>query len=125
MSRIAAVGAAPRAGSMAASYVIHERPMDESPLTLRCALKVALAAVLGGVGPGACGGRSAGGRPADGGPGDVETADKLARPDADCPPDAAGGGGFCPINFCGQVKSVATLAAGEMASAGADALCTP
>jgi hypothetical protein len=41
-----------------------------------------------------------------------------------CAPDAAGGG-QCPLNFCGQPKSVATLIPGQMAELGADSLCTP
>jgi hypothetical protein len=41
-----------------------------------------------------------------------------------CAPDAAGGG-QCPLNFCGQPKTVAALPAGQMSELGADAVCTP
>jgi Dickkopf N-terminal cysteine-rich region len=41
-----------------------------------------------------------------------------------CAADAAGGG-QCPLNFCGQPRSAATLPAGQMAELGADSICTP
>ena len=69
---------------------------------------------------------AAGGRSSDGGmDAAVEAMAKLPPPDADCPADAAGGGGLCPLNFCGTPKSVAALGAGEVAQLGADAVCTP
>jgi hypothetical protein len=49
---------------------------------------------------------------------------KLPPPDASCSADGPGGG-VCPLNFCGQVKSVAALAPGEVPEEGADVLCTP
>jgi hypothetical protein len=49
----------------------------------------------------------------------VDLVIKLPPPDADCPADAAGGGGQCPLNFCGSVVAGAT---GQL---GADDLCTP
>jgi hypothetical protein len=42
-----------------------------------------------------------------------------------CSADGPGGGGQCPINVCGEVRSVASLSLGQVASTGADALCTP
>jgi hypothetical protein len=39
-----------------------------------------------------------------------------------CPADGPGGG-VCPINFCGYIKSSATLGVTETAQAGADSLC--
>src|SRR5262249_2821937 len=72
-----------------------------------------------------CGGSSPGGRPADGGADlQPETSVKLPAPDA-CSPDAMGGGGSCPLNFCGQVKAAELLGPGEVATTGADVLCTP
>jgi hypothetical protein len=53
-----------------------------------------------------------------------EVSEKLPRPDASCPLDAAGGGP-CPVNFCGDPQSAATLAVNKRADVGADALCTP
>jgi hypothetical protein len=55
----------------------------------------------------------------------VDLAEKLSPPDAYCAPDAAGGGGLCPINYCGQPKSVKVLQAGEVAELGGDVTCTP
>ncbi|HSZ81089.1 MAG TPA: hypothetical protein VLA14_02350 [Polyangia bacterium] len=52
-----------------------------------------------------------------------EASPKLPPPDANCPLDAAGGGGVCPVNFCGLPKSVAALAGGT-ATLGADSVCT-
>lgn len=84
----------------------------------------ALALCLGA--PAAAGCHSAVALHPDGGSADAaaESAQKLSPRDASCSPDAMGGG-VCPINFCGQVKSVASLAPGELPEAGADALCTP
>jgi hypothetical protein len=114
---MAALGAALRAGSMPPSYVIHKRAMHVSPLAVVAVL------VLGAAG---CHSSSAGGRPRDGGSdGSSDLTEKLGPPDADCPADAMGGTGVCPVNFCGQVKSVAALAAGEAAGGGADSICTP
>jgi hypothetical protein len=62
-----------------------------------------------------------GGPGVDAGP---EVSPKLPPPDANCPADAPGGGGICPINFCGEPKSVKALALGETAQLGADAICT-
>jgi hypothetical protein len=73
-----------------------------------------------------CGSSDAGSRAGDGGPDEDATgpSEKLAPADA-CSSDGVGGGGLCPLNFCGQVQSVASLALGQTASTGADALCTP
>ena len=49
-----------------------------------------------------------------------DKADKLPRPDAICPMDAAGGG-ECPINFCGQAK--VGLPSSEFPESGADPQC--
>jgi hypothetical protein len=68
-----------------------------------------------------CRDSGAGGRPTDAG-GDAASARDLAA-EADCPADAQGGG-LCPINFCGYVKSAATLGLTEVAQAGADSLCS-
>src|SRR5205814_2298098 len=58
----------------------------------------------------------------------VETAPDVvpeaATAEVYCAPDAAGGG-QCPLNFCGQPKSVATLVPGQMTELGADSICTP
>jgi len=72
-----------------------------------------------------CSGSAAGGRPDDAGV-DVasDTRTDLTPADA-CSSDGMGGGGTCPINVCGQVKAAALLAPGEVATTGADALCTP
>ncbi len=73
-----------------------------------------------------CHNGAAGGRSSDAGmDAAVEVMVKLPPPDADCPADAAGGGGQCPLNFCGTPESVAALGAGEVAQLGADAVCTP
>jgi hypothetical protein len=91
-------------------------------------LAVAVLAVSWGLVAGGCHSNTPGGHPFDGGSPDLvpDLVERAApTPDADCPADAMGGGGFCPINFCGQVKSVAALAVGEVADTGADALCTP
>ena len=73
-----------------------------------------------------CRDSAAGGRRSDAGvDAAVEVMPKLPPPDANCPADAAGGGGECPLNFCGTPKSVAALGAGEIAQLGADAVCTP
>jgi hypothetical protein len=48
----------------------------------------------------------------DGGPRDVDS----------CPADGPGGG-LCPINFCGLLKSVAALGYGGTGTSGADSLC--
>lgn len=73
-----------------------------------------------------CHGSSASGNPMDAA---VEVtpdlSEKLPTPDAYCAPDAMGGNGVCPINFCGAPKVVASLQAGEMAELGADVKCTP
>jgi hypothetical protein len=60
----------------------------------------------------------------DGGSGgqDATALDHPVVVDADCPADGPGGG-VCPINFCGYLKSVATLGVTETAQAGADSLC--
>ncbi|HVU51748.1 MAG TPA: Dickkopf N-terminal cysteine-rich domain-containing protein [Polyangia bacterium] len=73
-----------------------------------------------------CHSGTAGGRRSDAGmDASLEPMPKLPPPDADCPADAAGGNGVCPLNFCGAPKSVAALGAGETAELGADAVCTP
>ena len=73
-----------------------------------------------------CHNGTAGGRRSDAGMDtSLEPMPKLPPPDADCPTDAAGGNGICPLNFCGAPKSVAALANGETAQLGADAICTP
>src|SRR5262245_51601070 len=102
---------------MRASYVIDKRAMHVSPLAVVAVL------VLGAAG---CHSSSAGGRPTDAGSdGSSDLVEKLSPPDAYCAPDAMGGNGVCPVNFCGQVKSVAGLAAGESGGGGADVICTP
>ncbi len=42
--------------------------------------------------------------------------------DADCPLDAMGGG-VCPINFCGELQTIASTPASSYAQSGADTLC--
>jgi hypothetical protein len=56
-----------------------------------------------------------------------DSAAKLPPPDANCPADAMGGG-VCPLNFCGQVDSVAALAPGytcDIPSAGTGPAAAP
>ena len=45
-----------------------------------------------------------------------------SREDVYCAPDAMGGG-QCPINFCGEVKTRAHIAMNESPSSGADVMC--
>jgi len=54
-----------------------------------------------------------------------DTFQKLPPPDVYCSPDATEVSGQCPVNFCGAPKSVASLAAGEVAQLGTDSICTP
>ena len=80
---------------------------------------LALAALTGA----ACRDSSAGGGPTDAGrdlAADVDTG--RAAVDADCSTDGPGGG-VCPINFCGYLKSVATLGLDETLQGGADSVC--
>jgi hypothetical protein len=76
---------------------------------------------MAGLQPG-CRSGGAGARPVDGGQDRAQPADGTAVVDADCPADAQGGG-VCPVNFCGYLKSVAALALTETAQGGADSLC--
>jgi hypothetical protein len=70
-----------------------------------------------------CRDQVAGIRPHDGG---MEAPPDLGRETPTeppyCPGDAVGGG-LCPLNFCGQLKSVAALPSNQVAQSGADALC--
>jgi hypothetical protein len=70
-----------------------------------------------------CRDSSAGGGGSDAGrdvAADVDTGRALA--DADCSTDGPGGG-VCPINYCGYLKSTATLGLDETLQGGADSLC--
>jgi hypothetical protein len=79
-------------------------------------------AAIGLAGLAGCRNNAAGGHPFDAGQDKPTGADQATVIDADCPADAQGGG-VCPINFCGFLKSVATLGISETAQAGADGLC--
>ncbi|MDB4981682.1 MAG: hypothetical protein JWM82_2434, partial [Myxococcales bacterium] len=88
---------------------------------------VAAAGFLGawGVVVAGCHSGAAGGRNFDAA---VETTPDVPREAAPaevyCAADAVGGG-QCPLNFCGQPQSIATLPAGQVAELGADSVCTP
>jgi hypothetical protein len=69
-----------------------------------------------------CRDSGSGSRPVDGGHDTVTQADHVVF-DAYCPADAQGGG-VCPINFCGVLKSVAALGLTETGQSGADSLCS-
>jgi hypothetical protein len=69
-----------------------------------------------------CRDSSSGNRLIDGGPDDTGPVDH-ATFEVNCPADAMGGG-LCPINFCGLLKSVAALGLTETGQSGADALCS-
>jgi hypothetical protein len=85
-------------------------------------LAAALIAALALSGAG-CRDSSAGGGTSDGGRGGDAAGDQsTSAVDADCPTDGPGGG-VCPINFCGYVKSTATLGQAETLQNGADSLC--
>jgi hypothetical protein len=70
----------------------------------------------------ACRDPAAGGRPMDGGMDANPAQDRPPRPDAICPADA-GGGGECPLNFCGQLKPASALPSTQVPQSGADSLC--
>jgi hypothetical protein len=76
----------------------------------------------GALGVAGCHGSAAGGTGDAAVDAPPEASEKLPPPDANCPVDAAGGGGVCPLNFCGLPKSVAALAGGT-AQLGADSVC--
>ncbi|HTA18839.1 MAG TPA: hypothetical protein VK989_06080 [Polyangia bacterium] len=82
-----------------------------------------VAVVSGLFGVSGCHGAAAGGVGGDAAVDAPEVSEKLPPPDANCPLDAAGGGGVCPLNFCGEPKSVAALGTGT-AQLGADSICT-
>src|SRR3954466_15294916 len=70
-----------------------------------------------------CRDSSAGVRVTDAGPRDkADTAPRDTAAEVYCPADGPGGG-VCPLNFCGYIKSVATLGPVDTAQAGADSLC--
>jgi hypothetical protein len=69
-----------------------------------------------------CRSSSPGGRNTDGGPKDGSVDQAQPKMDVYCAPDAMGGG-QCPINFCGEVKSRAHIPQNESPSSGADVLC--
>ena len=70
-----------------------------------------------------CRDSSAGVRVTDAGARDTaDTAPRDTAAELYCPADGPGGG-VCPINFCGYIKSVATLSPTETAQAGTDSLC--
>jgi hypothetical protein len=100
--------------------------MDLHSLSGRTAYWAAVTGLWGVVAAAGCHSDAAGGRTPDAA---VESRpdlmEKLPAPEANCPADAAGGGGDCPLNFCGQVKSVKLLQAEETATLGTDSLCTP
>jgi hypothetical protein len=71
-----------------------------------------------------CRSQVAGGRPTDGGvdlPPETGPDHQISEPY--CPADAAGGG-QCPINFCGQLASVASIPSNQFAESGADSICS-
>jgi hypothetical protein len=85
-----------------------------------------LLSTLASVAATGCHSGAAGGRTTDGAVDmPVETIQKLPPPDANCPTDAQGPLGQCPVVFCGMPKSVAALASGETAQLGSDRICTP
>ena len=86
------------------------------------AFGICVSVVSGLLGVAGCHSAAAGGVGGDAAVDAPEISEKLPPPDADCPLDAAGGGGVCPLNFCGQPKSVATLGT-NTAQLGADSIC--
>ena len=65
----------------------------------------------------------AGGHPVDaGGDGPPETVPDRPVSEPYCPADAVGGGA-CPINFCGELMSVAVIPSNQFGQSGADAIC--
>jgi hypothetical protein len=95
-------------------------------VSARAAQALSLLAALALVAATGCQSNSAGGRYRDAAVDmPVETMQKLPPPDADCPTDAQGPPGQCPVVFCGMPKSVAALASGETAQLGSDRICTP
>lgn len=69
-----------------------------------------------------CSSPSAGGRPPPGKDAGVDHASDAHPIDAYCAADAMGGG-LCPINFCGQLLTVAATPSNAYAQSGADGLC--
>ncbi len=78
-------------------------------------------ALVGFVGFG-CRSQVSGTHPFDGGDGPLESVPDRVVSEPYCAADAAGGGA-CPINFCGQLASVASTPPTGFAQSGADALC--
>jgi hypothetical protein len=91
------------------------RPVPGFALT--APLFVALSAASFG-----CSSPVAGSRPVDGGMDRPMDTPHVTPVDAYCPADAMGGG-VCPINFCGQLLSVAAIPPNGYAQSGADGLC--
>jgi hypothetical protein len=69
-----------------------------------------------------CSSPSAGGRPQPGKDAGMDHPHDAHVVDAYCPTDAMGGG-VCPINFCGQLTTVAATPKTSYAQSGADSLC--
>src|SRR5262249_46539239 len=106
-----------------ASYVIHECLMDVPNPRLR-ALPLGVAFAVGLAMAAGCGSGGHAASVPDAGVDAGMEAVAEAPVDA-CSADGPGGGGTCPLNVCGEVRSVASLSLGQVASTGADALCTP
>src|SRR5678816_3441180 len=69
-----------------------------------------------------CRDSGSGTKPVDGGTDATGPVDRAVY-DAYCPADAMGGG-LCPINFCGLLKSVRALGLTSTGQSGADSLCS-
>ncbi|MES1165964.1 MAG: hypothetical protein ABUR63_09405 [Verrucomicrobiota bacterium] len=82
-------------------------------------VSLAILACLAGTG---CSSPAAGGRPSTGMDAGVDHPRDAHVFDAYCPTDAMGGG-VCPINFCGQLQTIAATPSSSYAQSGADTLC--